>query len=1092
MGEYTFRQYALIQHLEGGVLAGELLHVSAVMRIADNGTQLRRSLANFGRRLFETAEAVHLGPMQGAAPETLAYRVRLPCPKLPLWNGELELEFHAAVRIVAAHELAYVPALSLEVIAPDREQLLARLNTETLAALSRRRETEKLWSLVQLQRLTELEVVPVKFSADVPSPKERALREEGRKAEASVLKQAALDLCTATLGQAVARDAQVSQLADLLAQAAPQSVLLVGPSGVGKTAIFHELVRTRQQRGFGRTPFWQTSGSRIVAGMSGYGMWQQRCDDIRREAARTRAILHLGNLLELSEVGRSNMNQQGVAGFLKSFIARDELLCVVECTPEQLPILERRDPQLLQVFRVLEVAEPDATQSRQILAFAAGRAASTAALDTLERIHRRYAGYSVFPGRPLRFLRNLRADSASAAESAGEITEARVYAAFSRETGLPHFMLDAALPLESEQVRKFFASRVIGQQGALALVTDLMATVKAALSRPRRPLASLLFVGPTGVGKTETGKALAEFLFGSATRITRFDMSEYASPAAVRRFIGGEGEEGLLTARVREQPFAVILFDEFEKAHPLFFDLLLQVLGEARLTDTSGRLADFTNCVILMTSNLGAESFQHDALGFGTLARDAREHFTRALENFVRPELLNRIDRVVPFLPLQDAEMLAITRRELELLKRRAGLRDSGTSLHLPEDVVRELARGGNRPGLGARPLKREIEQRLLVPLADAINSAPGGYALRATATLHEGAIGVAAEPLLDAAGRPVPAGRLDTGNGALQEVTTLRRRQQKGDRAAPLLALRNEIFQLERVLARLRKARKTRDHRRYAEAEQRLAALSDVNRSFATALTRTRESEDLLQLALLGESVDAEADLAACRVAWQEALLRLWRLRQQRADQCTMVVRSPNHDLMFELANAYYQFGRARNAAPRLFWISDAAPKTGFSPARLAELRARATTDSEAAQALALLPHWLGQGKPPVYPVANVAAFIDDPDGEPGQLAVQMQQQDIGLYAMGESGTHQFIQDTGLDPVAVYVQVAPLAAMQHEYSQLTDVSTLRRDYQLHLRQAYDHTLADGLVWSGRDLPGLIRRAIERSFAHTLEAQVGL
>src|SRR6185437_15489429 len=140
---------------------------------------------------------------------------------------------------------------------------------------------------------------------------------------------------------------------------------------------------------------------------------------------------------------------------------------------------------------------------------------------------------------------------------------------------------------------------------------DLLATVKAGLTRPRRPIASLLFIGPTGVGKTEMSKAIASYLFGAAQRLTRFDMSEFADPRAVPRLIGSSfGAEGLLTSKIREQPFSVLLFDEVEKADPQFFDLLLQVLGEGRLTDGGGRLADFSNAVIVMTSNLGAATFQ--------------------------------------------------------------------------------------------------------------------------------------------------------------------------------------------------------------------------------------------------------------------------------------------------------------------------------------------------------------------------------------------------------------------------------------------------------------------------------------------------
>src|SRR5262249_55468409 len=161
------------------------------------------------------------------------------------------------------------------------------------------------------------------------------------------------------------------------------------------------------------------------------------------------------------------------------------------------------------------------------------------------------------------------------------------------ETGLPRVLLDPDVPIDIAETKQWFAKRVIGQSEAVDLVVDLLATVKAGLTRPNRPIASLLFIGPTGVGKTEMAKALAEFLFGSKDRLTRFDMSEYADPLAVQRLAGTAfGAEGLLTAKVREQPFCVLLLDEFEKAHPAFFDLLLQALGEARLTGAGRRVAD--------------------------------------------------------------------------------------------------------------------------------------------------------------------------------------------------------------------------------------------------------------------------------------------------------------------------------------------------------------------------------------------------------------------------------------------------------------------------------------------------------------------
>lgn len=269
-------------------------------------------------------------------------------------------------------------------------------------------------------------------------------------------------------------------------------------------------------------------------------------------------------------------------------------------------------------------------------------------------MHRRYATYSAYPGRPLRFLKNLLEDRSGKTITADDVT-----ARFSEETGLPLFLLNDAVKLDLEDTQRWFGSQVIGQPEAVALIIDLLATVKAGLTRAGRPIASLMFIGPTGVGKTEMAKSLAEFLFQNRERMIRFDMSEYADPIAVNRLIGGIwGAAGLLTSKVREQPFVVLLLDEFEKAHPSFFDLLLQVLGEGRLTDSSGRLADFTNAVVIMTSNLGAETFKRSALGFrdgASATSAARAHFLKEVRAFVRPEFFNRIDRIVPFAPLDEA-----------------------------------------------------------------------------------------------------------------------------------------------------------------------------------------------------------------------------------------------------------------------------------------------------------------------------------------------------------------------------------------------------------------------------------------------------
>ena len=651
-----------------------------------------------------------------------------------LWREPLPLTFPVLRwRHGADAELAYVPALGITVVAGRQEELDRRLPHEIRAALARLQSVPTLDHLAMLQRATRLRVEPLIVNVEIPSAKQRAQTADLEREKApSVLARVATDLTRQSDEPTWGLEPLVEQLAELLTARQPRSVLLVGASGVGKTAAVRELARHRAAVQLGATPFWATSGARLVAGMTGYGMWQERCRQVVREAARRRAILHLGNLMELMEVGKSEYNSMGIAAFLRPYMARGDLLAIAEATPEQLPIIERDDPHLLEVFHQLNVAEPDAEQGRAILAHFAAHASGGVArslpadtLETLDRLHRRYATYSAYPGRPLRFLANLLQDRRGGAT----IQPVDVLDAFTRETGLPRVLLDPAMPLDLERTRSWFEERILGQPEAVELVVDLLATTKAGLARPRWPIASLLFIGPTGVGKTEMAKALAEFLFGSRQRLVRFDMSEFADPVAVRRLVGGSpGSEGLLTAKVREQPFSVLLLDEFEKAHPQFLDLLLQVLGEGRLTDAAGRLADFTNSVVILTSNLGAESFQQGEFGFageaiGTGRREAaRDHFTREVQAFLRPELFNRIDRLVAFAPLGAATIERIAEGYLNRLEARNGVRYRGVTLSFAEGVAGHLARNGFDARYGARPLLRAVERELLAPLADQMN----------------------------------------------------------------------------------------------------------------------------------------------------------------------------------------------------------------------------------------------------------------------------------------------------------------------------------------------------------------------------------
>ena len=500
--------------------------------------------------------------------------------------------------------------------------------------------------------------------------------------------------------------------------------------------------------------------------MCGMGMWQQRCHKLIREANQTQAILHLGSITELMEAGKID-GQPGVASMLRQSVARGKLQAIAECTPEQLAVVERDDPMLLRAFAKMEIAEAEPSRIIDILTQAAkDRSARTTnqlqrtlgmaaakpvrftpqAIEELHRLHSRYATYSALPSQPLRLMQTM----LEKLERPAEFAAMQVAAAFSAQTGLPEFLVNDAVPIDLEAIDRQLTSHVIGQAEPAELIVNLLATLKARMIRPGRPFASLLFIGPTGVGKTEMAKALAKLLYSDTRRMIRIDMSEYSSPWSAMKLIGRQGDgDGTLTSPIREQPFSVVLLDEFEKADPTVFDMLLQLLGEGRLTDSQGRLADFRNAVVIMTSNLGVESYKDSAFGFGELdAAGWRAHFEREVQRFVRPELLGRIDRIIPFRPLPPDVVRRIAIRETELLKGRAGLRYSDATLEFTSAAIDLLSQVGYQPKYGARPLRRAIEQLVTIPLADKLCDASREFRWKYLIDAVQGKIKVEAQQL--------------------------------------------------------------------------------------------------------------------------------------------------------------------------------------------------------------------------------------------------------------------------------------------------------------------------------------------------------
>ncbi len=311
------------------------------------------------------------------------------------------------------------------------------------------------------------------------------------------------------------------------------------------------------------------------------------------------------------------------------------------------------------------------------------------------------------------------------------VTEEEVAEVVSRWTGIP---ISKMLEGDREKLLRMESvlhERVVGQEEAVVAVANAVRRSRAGLSDPHRPNGSFLFLGPTGVGKTELCKALASFVFDSDQAMVRLDMSEFMEKHSVARLIGappgyvGYEEGGYLTEAVRRRPYSLLLLDEVEKAHPDVFNILLQVLEDGRLTDGQGRTVDFRNTVIVMTSNLGSDLIQEMAGDghYDTMKNAVMEVVGRHF----RPEFINRVDETVVFHPLAQAQIRGIASIQVAHLRQRLGERD--LVLQMPDDVLDHLAEAGFDPVFGARPLKRAIQQLLENPLAQQIlqgDYAPG------------------------------------------------------------------------------------------------------------------------------------------------------------------------------------------------------------------------------------------------------------------------------------------------------------------------------------------------------------------------------
>ncbi|HEY6760840.1 MAG TPA: ATP-dependent Clp protease ATP-binding subunit [Baekduia sp.] len=608
----------------------------------------------------------------------------------------------------------------------------------------------------------------------------------------------------------IGREDEIAQTVEILARRRKNNAVLIGEAGVGKTAIVEGLALHIHNNDVpealrGVRVVALDMGS-LVAGSQYRGQFEQRLKQVLAEvtAANGKIIVFVDELHTVLGAGGAE-GAMDAANLLKPMLARGELRMVGATTLAEYRKIER-DAALARRFSPVTVDAPSVEETVEILkglrdAYEQHHAAKITdeAITAAARLSDRYMTEQHLPDKAIDLMdqaaaklrlatprpvdtatlqeqlrtavevedyekaawikERMRDGDAAVSDSAVVVDETAIAAVVAARTGIPLGELVAGELQRLSDLETDLHQRVIGQDEAVEKVADTIRRARVGLGEPDRPVGSFLFLGPTGVGKTELVKALSERLFATEDALIRIDMSEYREPHTVARLIGsppgyvGYGDGGQLTEPVRRRPYSVILLDEIEKAHPEVWNVLLQLLDDGRLTDGEGRTVDFTNAVIVMTSNLGAGQAKR---GIGFTAADAPtsdDRMVAAAKQAFLPEFLNRIDEIVTFEALGGDQIAQIARLIVERVAARLD-EERGITLTVDDELVAQLAADGFDEEFGARPLQRHVRRTLERELTRAIlaGSLTDGAHVRATAGADGGvALEVSAAAALEA-----------------------------------------------------------------------------------------------------------------------------------------------------------------------------------------------------------------------------------------------------------------------------------------------------------------------------------------------------
>ena len=559
------------------------------------------------------------------------------------------------------------------------------------------------------------------------------------------LTQAARD---GKLDPVVGRDSEISRVIEILGRRKKNNPMLIGEPGVGKSAIVEGIAQKIAHgdisAALAKKRILSLDIASVVAGTKYRGDFEKRLKTIIREASENPdIILFIDEFHTIVGAGGAS-GSLDAANMLKPALARGEFQCIGATTLDEFTKIVEKDGALDRRFQKIVVEPTGVSQSIEILHQLRpkyeefhGLKYSDEAVDAAVRLTDRYITDKSLPDKAIDAFDEagsmVRLSLRRKKGSEKEVTAEDIATVVSKMTGIPVNKVAESEGNRIVRMRARLKGRIIGQDEAIETVVRAIQRNRAGLKDPHRPIGTFLFFGPTGVGKTQLARSLAEYLFDSEENLIRIDMSEYMEKFSVSRLIGappgyvGYEEGGQLSERVRRKPYAVVLLDEIEKAHPDIFNLLLQVMDEGRLTDSNGRTVDFKNTIVIMTSNVGSREVQDygKGIGFDTAGRnlevDRRSVVEKAVRKAFPPEFINRVDEQVYFNSLSRETIEDIIDIELKDLRERA--LEAGYKLIITPAAKRLVADAGYDPAYGARPLRRAVTRYVEDPVSEFIIS---------------------------------------------------------------------------------------------------------------------------------------------------------------------------------------------------------------------------------------------------------------------------------------------------------------------------------------------------------------------------------